>query len=429
MLKFDLLHPADQLVMIMDRIYGYGMTTTSGGNLSIMDDNGDIWITPGGIDKGSLAGKDMIRVLPDGTCIGKHKPSIELPFHQSVYSQRPDIKAVLHAHPPALISFSIVRKLPETRLIPNVSIVCGEIGMVEYGLPGSNDLGEKIAAVLTSGINTVILENHGVVVVGKDLFEAFMAFETLDFCARIEIDANIIGKPVALTPRHLEVSKSKQHTEMSEFVPKSFSSTERAARKEMCEFVHRAYDKKLFTSTQGTFSIRLDDNSFIITPYMVDRKYMDIGDLVRIENGLREAGKVPSRSAMLHKNIYDKQHHINSVIIAHPPHMMAFAVTREIFDSRTIPESYVMLRNVQKLPFGASFMQPAMVADMLKEDNPIVMVENDCLIVTGSSLLNAYDRLEVAEFSAKALIAAKSLGEIVIIDSEKITALDETFKL
>ena len=66
-MRFELLHPADQLVMIMDRIYHYGMTTTSGGNLSIMDSNGDIWITPSGIDKGSLTRNDMICVKPDGT--------------------------------------------------------------------------------------------------------------------------------------------------------------------------------------------------------------------------------------------------------------------------------------------------------------------------------------------------------------------------
>ena len=58
---FELLPPADQLVMIMERIYGYGMTTTSGGNLSILDENGDIWITPGGVDKGSLIKSDENR--------------------------------------------------------------------------------------------------------------------------------------------------------------------------------------------------------------------------------------------------------------------------------------------------------------------------------------------------------------------------------
>ncbi len=428
-MKFELLHPADQLVMIMERIYGYGMTTTSGGNLSIRDDNGDIWITPAGIDKGSLTSEDIVRVLSDGTIVGAHRPSSELPFHQSIYRNRPDVKAVLHAHPPALVSFSIVRKIPDTRLIPNVNLVCGAIGMAEYGLPGSEDLGAKISAVLQRGINTVLLENHGVVVVGEDLFRAFMAFETLDFCARLEIEANRIGKPVSLTQKDIELSKNKQHVMMNEFIPHLFTSKERKARKEMCELIHRAYDQQLFTSTQGTFSTRLNEQSFLITPYMVDRKYLEIEEIVRIDNGLREAGKVPSRSVLLHKYIYEMHPHVNAVIIAHPPNIMAFAVTEERFDSRTIPESYIMLRNIQKLPFGSSFMQPASVAELFTKENPIVMIENDCVIVTGSTLLNAFDRLEVAEYSAKAIIASKNIGPIAIIDDAKISEIEEAFKL
>ena len=113
-MNLNLIHPADQLVMFMERIYGYGMTTTSGGNLSILDDNGDIWITPGSIDKGSLTRNDMVCIKPDGTIVGNHKPSSEYPFHQRIYKARPDLKAVLHAHPPALVAFSIVRKMPDT---------------------------------------------------------------------------------------------------------------------------------------------------------------------------------------------------------------------------------------------------------------------------------------------------------------------------
>ncbi len=428
-MKFELLHPADQIVMIMKRIYEYGMTTTSGGNLSIKDENGDIWITPASVDKGSLTAGDIVRVEPDGTVSGKHRPSSELPFHQATYKQRPDMNAVLHAHPPALVSFSIIRKIPDTSLVPNANFICGEVGMAEYGLPGSDDLGEKIGRVFKRGINTVLLENHGVVVVGEDLFKAFMAFETLDFCARLEIDARRLGTPISLTSKHLEISKNKQNVHMEEFVPEGFSSGERLARKEMCELIHRSYDQQLFTSTQGTFSTRLDDKSFLITPYMIDRKYLDVSEIVRIEDGRREAGKMPSRSAMLHKYIYEKHPHINSIIIAHPPNIMAFAVTDQPFDSRTIPESYILLRNIQKIPFGSSFMQPAMAADLFVESNPIALVENDCIIVTGSSLLNAFDRLEVAEYSAKALIATKILGEVVIIDEKKISDIEKAFNL
>lgn len=428
-MRFDLLHPADQLVMIMERIYGYGMTTTSGGNLSILDENGDIWITPGGVDKGTLTRKDIIQVKPDGKLIGIHKPSVEQPFHELIYKKRPDVKAVLHAHPPALVSFSIVRKMPDTTLIPNANLICGEVGMAEYGLPGSTDLGDKIAAIFEKGIDTVMLENHGVVVAAENLFKAFMAFETLDFCARLEIKARRIGSPISLTRKYLEISRNKQDVNLKEFIPQSFSSREREQRREMCELIHRAYNQKLFTSTQGTFSSKLDSDTFIITPYAVDRKHMDIGDIVRIENGMREAGKMPSRSVMLHKYIYDKNPHINSIIIAHPPSIMAFAVTCEKFDSKIIPESYIMLRNIQKIPFGSSFMQPGMVADIFSKEKPIIMIENDCVIVTGNNLLNAFDKLEVAEYSAKAVISSKNLGEVVTINNDQVAEIEDAFKL
>jgi L-fuculose-phosphate aldolase len=423
------MHPSEQIVTIMQRIYGYGMTTTSGGNLSIKDHNGDIWISPSGVDKGSLTEKDIVCIKANGEIIGNHKPSIEYPFHKSVYESRPDVNAVLHAHPPALVSFSIVRKLPDTRIIPNSNLICGEVSLAEYDLPGSSALGEKIAAVLNKGINTVLLENHGTVVVGEDLFKAFMAFETLDYCARLEINARKIGQPVSLKPKYIELSKLKQHVKMEEFTPEFYSSEERQARKEMCQLIKRSYDQKLFTSTQGTFSARLSDGSFIITPYMTDRKYIEVDDLVRIDNGKKEAGKLPSRSVLLHQGIYNKHPHIKSVIMAHPPNIMAFAITDVPFDTRTIPESYILLRYINKIPFGSTFMQQDMVADLFKPNNPIVLAENDCVIVTGSSLLNAFDRLEVAEYSAKALIASKTLGDVVAISDKEIADIEIAFQL
>lgn len=428
-MKFELLHPAEQLVMIMQRIYGYGMTTTSGGNLSILDDNGDIWITPGGVDKGALTKEDIIRVMPDGTIEGIHKPSVELPFHQLIYSKRKDIRAVVHAHPPALVSFSIVRKKPNTHLIPMAHLMCGEVGLAAYDVPGSAKLGEKVASVFEEGYDSAILENHGTVATGESLIKAFMSFETLDFCARIEIKANQIGTPISLSAKYLEISRQKQHPIIGDFVPTSPLENEVSIRKEMATLIHRAYDQQLFTSTQGTFSQRLDDNSFIITPYMMDRKYLEPEDLVLVKNGYKEEGKIPSRSVLLHKAVYEKHPDINSIIIAHPPNMLAFAVTECEFDSRVIPESYVLLRQVNKLPFGSSLMQPALVADTFSEKTPIVIIENDCIIVTGNSLLNAFDRLEVAEYSAKAIIASRHLGKIIMINKEQTEELDRTFNL
>lgn len=256
-----------------------------------------------------------------------------------------------------------------------------------------------------------------------------MAFETLDFCAQLEIRARAIGNPKALRPKDLEISKAKQDIKMDEFIPKIFSSFERQARKRICELIHRAYDQRLFTSTQGTFSQRLNENSFIITPYMVDRKYIEVEDIVRIENGYKEAGKRPSRSVLLHKYIYEKHPDVNAIIIAHPPNIMAFAVTDNEFDSKTIPETYIQLRNVKKIPFGSTFMQPKMTADVFSKQTPAVIVENDCVIVVGKDLLDAFDKLEVLEFTAKAMIDAKNLGEVMLISQEEIEEIEKAFKL
>ena len=304
-MRFELLHPADQLVMIMNRIYYYGMTTTSGGNLSIRDDNGDIWITPSGIDKGNLTRADMCQVKPDGTVIGPHKPSVELPFHSEIYRRRPDLKGILHAHPPTLVAFSLARKIPDISLIPNASEVCGKVTYAKYEVPGSKKLGEYIAAEFEKGYNTVMMENHGVVIGHKDLFSAFMAFETLDFCGRLEIDAKKLGTPRNLTEEQIDIDRSITSPSLDEFIPGSHSSEENAARRDLCEFIHRSYDQRLFTSTQGTFAVRLSDGSFLTTPYNKDRKYLESEDIVHIKHGMREMGKKPSRATRLLEEIFD----------------------------------------------------------------------------------------------------------------------------
>ena len=105
----------------------------------------------------------------DGTIIGPHKPSIEYPFHRKIYELRPDFQAIVHAHPPALVSFSIVRKVPDTRIIPQANRVCGPVGYAPYALPGSEKLGENIAATFAEGYNIIILENHGMAAGGRNL--------------------------------------------------------------------------------------------------------------------------------------------------------------------------------------------------------------------------------------------------------------------
>lgn len=429
-MNFEMQHPADQIVTIMNRIYHNGMTTTSGGNLSIMDDDGVMWISPSGIDKGTLQREDIMRVLPDGTIEGLHRPSVEYPFHRAIYKARPDLRAILHAHPPTLVAFSVARKYPDTLLVPNARLLCGDIAYAAYATPGSQELGEHISEQFAKGYNTVMLENHGVVIGSEDgLFKAFMIFETLDYCARLEINARALGRaPRPLTNAELERFKLKTHPVMEEFSARH-TSGELAMRRDMCTLIKRAYNNQLFTSSQGTFSCRLGDDSFLITPYAKDRDYLEPEDLVLISGGRREAGKYPSRSMKLHAEIYRQHPDIQTVIVAHPPNIMAFAVTDQEFDARLIPESYLQLRTVHKYPFGSTFMEAEELAGKLNADNPVAIIENDCIITTGTSLINAFDKLEVMEYSAKSVIMTPNVGPIVRITDEEVEEIEVAFGL
>ena len=427
-MNFELLHPRDQLVAIMNRISQSGMTTLSGGNLSIRDDSGAIWITPAGVDKGNLMGRDIMCVHADGTVQGPHRPSSELPFHRAIYAQRPDLRAIVHAHPPALVSFSIVRRVPDTRIIPQANRVCGPVGYAPYALPGSENLGENIAATFGEGYDIVILENHGVAAAGSSLLDAFHRLETLDFCARTLIRAHTLGEVKTLSEPALNLFDRRPNS-LPEFVPTAHSSRERELRKQIVDITARACDRHLMISTEGVVSSRVDEESFLITPTGADRRTLSIEDIVLVRNGVREAGKSPSRSVMLHEAIYATHPAINSIMTAQCPNAMAYAITSKPFDSRTIPECYILLRNIPVIPFRTLYTEPERVAEIVSLSNPVLIIENDCVLTAGTDILNAFDRLEVAEFSAKSLIDTTALGPHVPIGDQSIRDLEVAFSL
>ncbi|MBK8947170.1 MAG: class II aldolase/adducin family protein [Ignavibacteriae bacterium] len=427
-LKFYLLHPKEQLVRIINRIYNNKMTTLSGGNLSVKDLNGDIWITPAGIDKGKLSTNDIMCVKENGEFIGPHKPSSELPFHIAIYKARPDIKAIVHAHPPALVSFSIVRFLPDTNIIPQAKRVCGNVGYAPYALPGSEELGENIAATFKKGFDVVLLENHGVATGGKDILNAFHKLETLEFCARTIIQAKRIGEFTTLTENQIAFFDHRKY-ELPEFEIVEHTSFEREIRSQIIEIVHRACDRNLMISTEGVASIRYENNDFLITPTGLGRRSIDIEDIVMIKNGMREKGKNPSRSVLLHHEIYKHNPNINSIITAQSPSVTAYAISKEYFETRTIPESYVVLRDIPKIEFGTQFIDPEKIAKTLSMRSHTLLLQNDGLLTTGKNILEAFDRLEVAEFSANSLITSHDLGTCIKINDKQIHDLNEKFSL
>lgn len=428
-MNINYIHPADQLVMFMQRIYDKGMTTTSGGNLSILDEEGNIWITPAGVDKGTLNRNDIVCVKPDGTVTGMHRPSSELPFHAAVYKMRPDLKAVLHAHPPALVSFSIVRKCPNLNLLTSVQKMCPEVKIATYAVPGSEKLGENIGKCFAKNCDIVLLENHGVCIGAPDMFTAFQRFETLEYTANLEILANRLGAIHSLDEHAYKLSQTTGHAKMDDFIPSSHSVEELAARRDMITLIRRSYRQGLFTATHGTYSVRLSDGSFIITPFGQDRAYLEEDDLVRVKAGMKEMGKTPSRAVMLHEKIYAYNPEISAILLAHPVNAMAFAVTDAQFDPRTIPESYILLRDVRRISYEEYYAQQDEIAEYFGEATPAAMVENSCVIVTGNTLLQAFDRLEVMESTAHSIINASALGGIVHISKEEVDDLKEAFHL
>lgn len=426
-LDIKLMHPRDQIILIISRIYHKGMTTTSGGNVSIIDDQGDVWITPSGIDKGNLRPEDINCIKADGTITGKHKPSSEFPFHRAIYKKRPELKAIIHAHPPALVSFSIAHLIPDTNIVPQAKYICGPIGYADYDVPGSEELGEKIAGVFEEGFNAVIMENHGTVVAGTDMKDTYTRFETLEFCARTIIYAKAIGKVKYLSDEQIDTFEAQIPALQPEMLSVSYPSDERERREEIVRIVRRACDQGLMTSTYGTVSVRWRDDDFLITPTNVLRWDIDLEDIVQIREGEREAGKLPSRAVWLHREIYRRNAHINSIIITQSPYLMAFSLTGNKFNVRTIPESWIFLQDVPGVPFGSQFAGEETILKLVSKDIPAVIIENDAILITGDKLLQTFDRLEVAEFSAKSLVMGVNLGELKPIGNKEVEDLRKKF--
>lgn len=114
---------------------------------------------------------------------------------------------------------------------------------------------------------------------------------------------------------------------------------------------------------------------------------------------------------------------------AQSPNATAYAITAARFDSRTIPESFILLRDIPKLPFRTLYTAPEMLAAQISLRQPVLLVQNDCVLTVGTDVLNAFDRLEVAEFSAKSLIDTAVLGPHVPIGDAEIHDLETAFGL
>lgn len=418
-MDITLMHPAEQIVTFMNRIYKNRLTTTSGGNISVRDSQGNIWITPAGVDKGTLTKDDICLIRKNGVAAetNRHAPSIEYAMHAHIYKRRRDIQAVIHAHPTSLVAFSLVHKLP--RLLNT------RVGHVPYSLPGKRKLGHDVSVVIGTGYNVVMMDNHGAVSVGDDILNAYANFEQLEHAAQTELYGQKLG-----TVRTLPQLQAPVMSPMPKTKAKAMTTHEIALRNELATLTRRAANQGLFTASGGAFSTRLNATDFLIIPEKVDRYTITEADIIRVSGrGIPTGTKqIPSLWTRIHRLIYDTHADVHAIIGASPPSIAAFLVTDAAFDTSTIPESYMMLRTVQSATWD-KLHEPSEIVQLLSPQTPSVLIENTQMLVTATTAIKAFDRLEVACATAKSLIQVQELGEIIRISDEDISLIEKAFPL
>ncbi|HUS69176.1 MAG TPA: class II aldolase/adducin family protein [Anaerolineae bacterium] len=191
-----------QMISIVDELYDAGLITPKGGNVSArIPDADELWITPTQLYKGGLTEETLIKVNLKGKKLeGLDRPSVELPMHLLVYGAREDVGAVIHTHAPMA---TIVGLFDEP--IPAITIEAIALAQVPVGpflLSGTREQSQSIVAALGGGA-AVLLRNHGLMTVGKDLREAASRAQMLEFAARTVVLCRLLGGKPTVIPEKL----------------------------------------------------------------------------------------------------------------------------------------------------------------------------------------------------------------------------------
>ncbi len=405
----------EQVLRAMERVYSNALTTTSGGNISAIDENGHIFITPSSIDKGSLTIDDIVEVLPSGEIIGKHKPSMELPFHSNIYKTCKDVKAIVHAHAPAVVAYACMRVSPNPKCARVYSDNLGLVVGSTYALPGSLKLGNIVMEQFKKGYRTVMMDNHGATVGAIDMATALAKYETLDYLCRTLFSARALGEVKYVDEIPLTLPS---------YAVKEMTNDVSQVKEDMVRFLQRAYKGGLVGSLFGTLAVR-DGGGFLFNAECDSPLDISAEDIVRFEGGYLSQDK-PCKYLDLIKKIFEKNPEANAVFISMPPATMSFAVVNEDFDARLIPESYIMLKDVKRLGYEA-IKDYDLIASTISTKVPAVIIDNECVITIGKNITKAFDRLEVLDYSARSVVLAKQISNIQPIIGEQVDEINDAF--
>lgn len=195
----------EDVVEIGRRMSEKGWIAASDGNITIRLGEDRILATPTGLCKGSLAANDLIVCNLDGRKIeGARQPTTEMEMHLTIYRARPDIHAVVHAHPPTATGFAVAGRPLNLGLLPEVILCLGAVPLAEYGLPGTPALVEGMRPYIPK-FDAMLLANHGAVAYADNVFKAFYRMDTVEHFARIALTAELLGGARALA--RVEIQK------------------------------------------------------------------------------------------------------------------------------------------------------------------------------------------------------------------------------
>jgi len=183
-----------EIVEIGRRLYVRGYVVSNDGNVSARVDEKRILITPTGVSKGFMKPEDIVLVDINGNVLnGDKKPSSEIFMHLKIYQERKDVNGVCHAHPVYATGCAVAGVSLDKFILPEVIMTMGNIPLVEYGTPGTEELYKLLIKYLKDS-DGFLLANHGALTIDKDVFGSYYKMETLEHFAHIYFVAKQLGR-------------------------------------------------------------------------------------------------------------------------------------------------------------------------------------------------------------------------------------------
>jgi L-fuculose-phosphate aldolase len=189
------------IVEVGRRLWARGFVASNDGNISVRLGPDRLLMTPASVSKGFMSAEMMVITDMEGRLIAGapgRKPSSEILMHLVAYQQRPDVGAVVHAHPPLSTGFAVAGIPLDRAVLAEVVTTLGSIPIAEYGTPSTSELASTVAPYLKAH-DAVLLANHGAIALGKDLFGAYYKMETIEHFAQISLVARQLGREHVLS--------------------------------------------------------------------------------------------------------------------------------------------------------------------------------------------------------------------------------------